>query len=98
MFSEINLSIDSAISSGAKYADARILISKSRNIAAKNGEIGDVEWMLLTMPLCDKQNYFYIIWHLVNNLNGNNKEWWFWSKRKEKIWKLNTICKIWVLV
>ena len=39
MFSEINLSIDSAISSGAKYADARILISKSRNIAAKNGEI-----------------------------------------------------------
>ena len=39
MFSEINLSIDSAICSGAKYADARILISKSRNIAAKNGEI-----------------------------------------------------------
>ena len=39
MFTEINTSIDAAMSCGAKYADARILISKSRSIAAKNGEI-----------------------------------------------------------
>ena len=39
MFDLLNIAIDSAISSGAKYSDARILVSKSRNIAAKNGEV-----------------------------------------------------------
>ena len=39
MFDYLEIAIDSAIESGAKYSDARILISKSRNIAAKNGEI-----------------------------------------------------------
>ena len=39
MFEYLELSIDSAVNSGAKYSDARILISKSRNIAAKNGEV-----------------------------------------------------------
>ena len=39
MFEYLELAIDSAVNSGAKYSDARILISKSRNIAAKNGEV-----------------------------------------------------------
>jgi len=39
MFDLLKIAIDSAISSGAKYSDARILISKSRSIAAKNGEV-----------------------------------------------------------
>ena len=39
MFEFLELAIDSAVNSGAKYSDARILISKSRNIAAKNGEV-----------------------------------------------------------
>ena len=41
MFNEINKSIDAAISSGAQYADARILISKSRDISSKDGELED---------------------------------------------------------
>ena len=47
MFNEINKSIDAAISSGAQYADARILISKSRDISAKDGELED-----LTLKKC----------------------------------------------
>ena len=39
MFDFLEIAIDSAIDSGAKYSDARVLISKSRSIAAKNGEI-----------------------------------------------------------
>ena len=39
MFEHLEIAIDSAIDSGAKYSDARVLISKSRSIAAKNGEI-----------------------------------------------------------
>ena len=39
MFDLLNIAIESAISSGAKYSDARILVSKSRSIAAKNGEV-----------------------------------------------------------
>ena len=39
MFDLLEIAIDSAIDSGAKYSDARVLISKSRSIAAKNGEI-----------------------------------------------------------
>ena len=39
MFDLLKIAIDSATSSGAKYSDARILISKSRSIAAKNGEV-----------------------------------------------------------
>ena len=39
MFEYLDIAIDSAIESGAKYSDARVLISKSRSIAAKNGEI-----------------------------------------------------------
>ena len=39
MFELLEIAIDSAIDSGAKYSDARVLISKSRSIAAKNGEI-----------------------------------------------------------
>ncbi len=39
MFELLDIAIESAVHSGAKYADARILISKSRNISAKNGEI-----------------------------------------------------------
>jgi hypothetical protein len=39
MFEYLELPIDSAINSGAKYTDAGILISKSRNIAPKNGEV-----------------------------------------------------------
>ena len=39
MFDHLETAIDSAVNSGAKYSDARILISKSRNIAAKNGEV-----------------------------------------------------------
>ena len=41
MFNQINKSINSAIGSGAQYADARILISKSRNISSKDGELED---------------------------------------------------------
>ena len=61
MFEFLELAIDSAVNSGAKYSDARILISKSRNIAAKNGEvenynesekigIGTVSYTHLTLP------------------------------------------------
>ena len=39
MFDLLNIAIDSAINSGARYSDARILVSKSRSIAAKNGEV-----------------------------------------------------------
>ena len=39
MFEYLEIAIDSAIESGAKYSDARVLVSKSRSIAAKNGEI-----------------------------------------------------------
>ena len=39
MFDFLDIAIDSAINNGAKYSDARILFSKSRNISAKNGEV-----------------------------------------------------------
>ncbi len=35
MFEYLEIAIDSAIESGAKYSDARVLVSKSRSIAAK---------------------------------------------------------------
>ena len=35
MFEHLEIAIDSAIDRGAKYSDARVLISKSRSIAAK---------------------------------------------------------------
>jgi len=39
MFELLQTAVDSAISYGAKYSDARILISKSRSISAKNGDV-----------------------------------------------------------
>ena len=42
MFDLLNIAIDSAISYGARYSDARILVSKSRSSAAKNGEVENV--------------------------------------------------------
>ena len=39
MYELLEIAVDSAISNGAKYSDARILISKSRSISAKNGDV-----------------------------------------------------------
>ena len=39
MFDLLQQAVDSAIASGAKYSDARILSSKSRSIQARNGDI-----------------------------------------------------------
>lgn len=39
MFELLNKCIDSAVGSGASYADARILISKSRTISSKDGDL-----------------------------------------------------------
>ena len=39
MFELLQIAVDSSISNGAKYSDARILISKSRSISAKNGDV-----------------------------------------------------------
>ena len=41
MFDLLEKAVDSAIASGAKYSDARILNSKSRSINARNGDIED---------------------------------------------------------
>ena len=41
MFDLLQQAVDSAIASGAKYSDARILSSKSRSIQARNGDIED---------------------------------------------------------
>ena len=41
MFDLLQQAVDSAIASGAKYSDARILNSKSRSISARNGDIED---------------------------------------------------------
>ena len=39
MFDLLQIAVDSSISYGAKYSDARILISKSRSISVKNGDV-----------------------------------------------------------
>ncbi|MEC7926049.1 MAG: DNA gyrase modulator, partial [Actinomycetota bacterium] len=41
MFDLLQKAVDSAISSGAAYSDARILNSKSRSISARNGDVED---------------------------------------------------------
>jgi len=41
MFDLLQQAVDSAIASGAKYSDARILSSRSRSIQARNGDIED---------------------------------------------------------
>ena len=59
MFDLLQQAVDSAIASGAKYSDARILSSKSRSIQARNGDIedfnesesiGTVSYTHLTLP------------------------------------------------
>ena len=39
MFDLLQIAVDSSISYGAKYSDARILISQSRSISVKNGDV-----------------------------------------------------------